>query len=1018
MPPEQIVNQLLSHWEERREEGTEISAEDLCRDHPHLLDEVRRQIAALRAFGSFSKTPPPCDWTLDAGQDGRPGVLAGLDIPGYEILGELGRGGMGVVYKARQVKLRRLVALKMILGVAHAGLGARARFLREAEAVARLQHPNIVQVFELGEHQGQPFCALEFVEGGSLEEKLRGQPQSPRASAQLLRTLAQAVQAAHQAGVVHRDLKPANVLLAPVSRVAIPTSDEENAKRQAGATDDFVPKIADFGLAKRLSNESGRHPTLEGAIVGTPSYMAPEQAAGAATVGPAADLYTLGAILYEMLTGRPPFKGTTIMETLQLVLSEDPCPPSQLQPKVPADLETICLKCLHKEPSRRYATAQDLADDLGRFLAGEPVRARPVGALEQAWRWCRRRPALASLAAALVIAVAGGFAGVFTLWRVAEGRRQEALGESHRAEYHRGLAEQRAAEARTSEKRTRKAHEETLRVLRVTSDAVDRLSKLVHDHPQMRSLALEPVRLSALELTTTYYDSLLRLDVASDNPELVLRLQGPAHLGLARALDRKASLLKAVDSAQRAIAVSERLVKIDPHNDTYQRDLAEGHRQLGLLYSQLARHDEALAAHRRSLGVVTALARARPGDLSLALFEARCATALGSVHWSLRQLDEAEKSWRGVLTISCRLLDRQPASTEVQAELARAYSNLGVVYSEQGKQDSAQRVWLAALEARLKLARGQPRDPLLAEELATSWNNLGTLYHRRAQHSRALAAWQSALAIRQEQARLYPLIPENRAVLASSHVNLGVAYQKTNQLPQARQALLAALGIYRGLLDEGAQLPGLALGFARATINLAEVLHAQSESETAVGALGQAIAGLELYRKVDAKGSEARELLSWAHWKRANLHDHKDRHREAVRDWERALEHDNGSRRNFLTIRLATTLAHLGDHVRAGATAARVLGRPGLPASLRYQTAQVYALSATALLRDQRVPLAVRECQARRLVDRAVQLLGTAEVLAFLRSTQRGLLLPTHSSWQSLRGHPDFARLCEQARGK
>ena len=275
---------------------------------------------------------------------------ASVAVPGYEILGELGRGGMGVVYQARQTKLNRLVALKMILAGSHAGAADLARFRTEAEAVARLQHPNIVQVYEVGEHEGMPFFSLEFCGGGSLEKKLDGTPLPPKEAAALVETLARAMQAAHEQRVIHRDLKPANVLLA----------------------EDGTPKITDFGLAKKL-DEAGQ--TQTGAIMGTPSYMAPEQAGGkSGEIGPAADVYALGAILYECLTGRPPFKAATALDTLMQVVGDEPVPPPQLQPKAPRDLETICLKCLHKEARKRYESAAELADDLRRFLDGEPIR--------------------------------------------------------------------------------------------------------------------------------------------------------------------------------------------------------------------------------------------------------------------------------------------------------------------------------------------------------------------------------------------------------------------------------------------------------------------------------------------------------------------------------------------------------------------------------------------------------------------------------------------------------------------
>jgi tetratricopeptide (TPR) repeat protein len=295
-------------------------------------------------------------------------------VGNYEILGELGRGGMGVVYKARDLQLKRVVALKMVLAGAHAGAQDMARFRAEAEAAARLQHTNIVQIYEVGEQEGYPYFSLEFVDGKSLAQKLLGIPLPDKQAAEMTEQLARAMDTAHKRGVVHRDLKPGNVML----------------------TSDGVPKITDFGLAKRLDDNTGQ--TATGTVMGTPSYMAPEQAMGnIKAIGPAADTYALGAMLYEMLTGRPPFQAATMIDTLDQVCHDEPVPPSRLQPKLPRDLETICLKCLQKEAAKRYDSAMALADDLGRFLRDEPIRARPTSAWERAVKWARRRPAIVAL---------------------------------------------------------------------------------------------------------------------------------------------------------------------------------------------------------------------------------------------------------------------------------------------------------------------------------------------------------------------------------------------------------------------------------------------------------------------------------------------------------------------------------------------------------------------------------------------------------------------------------------------
>jgi serine/threonine-protein kinase len=411
----QLLDQLLA---------SQTTPEEVCESCPKLLPMVRhrwRQICHLRA-DLDALFPPPTEPTQQP--------LAGAalpQIPGYEIEALLGRGGMGIVFRARHLRLGRPVALKMLLAGTHASPEERKRFLREAKAVAGLRHANIVQVHDMGEHDGRPYFTMEYVEGGSLADRLMGTPLGARYAAALVATLAEAVQAAHHGGIIHRDLKPANILLQRKAEIPSPSPQSENAiplGLAPAALSEFDPKIADFGLARPF--EGGSSLTQSGARVGTPSYMAPEQALGKTrALGPSVDIYALGAVLYELLTGRPPFQGETPTDTLLQVVQHDLVPPSRLNPRVPRDLETICLKCLEKSPASRYGSAQDLADDLRRFLDGKPVLARPVGTLGRAGRWIKRHPRETALAGLALLLVLGGGAWAWWSDRQAVVRRAE-----------------------------------------------------------------------------------------------------------------------------------------------------------------------------------------------------------------------------------------------------------------------------------------------------------------------------------------------------------------------------------------------------------------------------------------------------------------------------------------------------------------------------------------------------------------------------------------------------------------
>lgn len=453
------LDQLLDQYQELLDNGQSPVLDDLCRECPELRLEFERRVVRLQKLGHVLEAPLAAepeplslsdDRTWVTGATPRDGTVVEIPAPpGYEIIAPLGEGGMGIVYKARQLGLDRHVALKMILGGTRARAIDLARFREESRAIAALRHPNIVQIYEVGEFRRQPFFSLEFCAGGTLARALNGQPQPPQLAAAMAEVLARAIQSAHDRNIVHRDLKPGNVLLCcgesqgqfTGHSTLIGDGPTVDVAHDALHNPEDAFKITDFGLAKRVDDDSGQ--TVDGSVMGTPSYMAPEQARGEQkAIGPLADVWALGAILYELLTGRPPFKGSTVLDTLEQVRVRDPVPVRELQPKVPVDLETICLKCLQKDPRRRYVSAAALADDLKQFRAGRPIQARPLSQIGRAYRWFRREPRTASQLTCILL-LAATLPAILVGFNARLSRTEERLAETTRA----NVAAERAQKA-------------------------------------------------------------------------------------------------------------------------------------------------------------------------------------------------------------------------------------------------------------------------------------------------------------------------------------------------------------------------------------------------------------------------------------------------------------------------------------------------------------------------------------------------------------------------------------------
>jgi tetratricopeptide (TPR) repeat protein len=947
----------------------------------------------------------------------------------YELHAEIARGGMGVVYRARQVSLNRVVALKMLLHADRASAAERARFWKEPEAVARLSHPNIVQVYEVGEHEGRLYFSMEYCAGGSLDQKLGGTPLAPRPAAQLTETLARAVQAAHDCCVIHRDLKPANVLLA--GPAAAPASAATAA--EAGAVDPSAwgtPKVSDFGLARKL-DESGQ--TASGALLGTPSYMAPEQARGQArTAGPAADVYALGAILYESLTGRPPFKGASWHDTLAQVCQDDPVPVRRLQPKVPRDLETICLKCLRKEPRCRYASAVELAEDLGRFLAGKPIHARPVGRVERAWKWARRNPALAGLLAAVLAGTV-----VSTLFAV-QARRQAA-------------AESQAR--------------------RQTRAALDAMSSHVVEDWLSRRGQLDPAQREFLEKALSYYEGFA---AEAGNSEEARRGAADAHLRIGKMRYRLGQHREAEAAYQRALERYANLAAEFPAMHDYPQQLAQSHYNLGILQYETGRPKEAETAFGQALAIQQQLAAEFPAVPQYRQELAGTHAKLGNVASETGRPNEAETHFRHALAIQEGLAAEFPAVPLYRQELAASHHNLGYLLQDMGRPKEAEPFERSSLAIRAQLAAEFPAVAIYRRELAASHNNLAILLRATGRMKEAEAAFAEGLVLYKRLAAEFPAVPLYRWEQAGSHNNVAVVLMETGRVKEAEGALHDALALYKGLAADFPTVPLYRQELARSHYNLGNLSKDTGRGKDAEAPYREALAlfkplvaevpAMPEYRQELARthGSLGLVLTETGRLKEAEvaLHDAlaifkslitdfsdrpdykaelantlealasvSRRHKnyasarqllEQARPYLQAALDSNPDNPYFRTVfcenrrLLAVTLLDLTDHASAAEAAVELARMAFDPTGDAYNAACVFSRCIPVAEQDAKLPAARRKELARSYGERAVEALRQAVAKGYKDATH----MKKDKDLDSLRQRDDFRKLLAELEAK
>jgi tetratricopeptide (TPR) repeat protein/tRNA A-37 threonylcarbamoyl transferase component Bud32 len=774
----------------------------------------------------------------------------GANFGDYELLERVAQGGMGVVYKARQIKLNRIVALKMILAGQLASEDQVRRFYVEAEAAANLDHPGIVPIYEVGQHQGQHFYSMGFVEGQSLAGRLAAGPLPPREAAELILKTALAVAYAHEHGVIHRDLKPSNILL--------------DAQGQ--------PRVTDFGLAKRVEADSEL--TASGAVIGTPSYMPPEQAAGRIDqVGPLADIYSLGATLYCLLTGRPPFQAAHAVETLKQVIEHEPVSPRQLNGAVGRDLETICLKCLQKEPARRYCTAAQLAEDLARYLDGRPITARPISLTARFVRWCRRNRRIAILSGALLLALLGGLVGT-TLGLVrAEQRRLQV--ETERDKKDTALqAETKAREAETVARtlamdalrkltdrvveqqlaRRTILTEEDRRFLRDIQRQYEEFAKLPGEDAEQRAIRAEGHRRVAVmrhrlgeerEAEASYRQAVLLYQQLTaefpSRPELRWELAA-SHNNLGNLLSDTGRLKEAEAAYAYAVAIFERLATEFPTRSEFRQELARSHNNLGVLLRATGRLKEAEAACTDAVAIFKQLAADFPTRSEFRRELALSHNNLGSLLRATGRLQDAEAAYADALAIQKQLAADFPTDSEFRQGLVLSHNNLGNLLYSTGRPKEAELAHADALAIQKQLAADFPNRPEFRQDLARSHNNLGLLLRATGRPKEAELAHADALAIQKQLAADFPNRPEFRQDLGGSHKALGNLLSATRRLKEAESAHADALAIFKQLAADFPTRPEFRSDLAQCYINLGLLLRATGRRKQAELAHADALA--------------------------------------------------------------------------------------------------------------------------------------------------------------------------------
>eukprot|EP00913_Durusdinium_trenchii_P005667 g5285.t1 len=754
----------------------------------------------------------------------------------YELIEEIARGGMGIVFKATQISLNRVVALKTIKSGELAGKAEMQRFRAEAEAAAGLDHPNIVPIYEVGEQNGQQFFSMGFVDGQGLDARLKAGPLPPREAVELIRTISEAVQYAHDNGVIHRDLKPANVLI----------------------DSDGKPRITDFGLAKNIATDSGM--TTTGQIIGTPSFMPPEQAAGkSAEIGPLADVYSLGAMLYALLTGRPPFQAANVMETLKQVLEQEPVSPRVINPAVDQDLETICLKCLRKEPDNRYGAADELAHELDRFLKDKPILARPVKRVERAWRWCRRNPLGATIAAlvSLILVASPVVAAIqIQLKRAANESARIALETQERLKEETKRANTQA----TNAKRERDTAVRLARKLETSraslKAAVDKYVDAVLEDEILADLKHQALRKKLLADALLNYKSYIR------NHEHDEQSLAEIHDALGRIADISRRTGFEADTLavyRQGLEVLQRLVRENPSASKYRRALAFCYDSIGGLHRAMGRLNDASAAFQQALAIFQQLMDENPNVPEFRRGLGRTQTNIGMLYFENRQYAKAEIPLRKALEIRHEVMKQTRTVAKDQSNLATSHYNLGVLYARLRRAPEALAAISNARTILKRLTEESPATNSYQVRLAAANDVLGVIYEQIGKPLEALAAHQRAVRILKALVHKSPTITDYSGRLAASLNNIGLLQQMMKNPNEALKGYEESLEIHMRLASENPKILRYRLRLGHAHVNIGSFYRATRKPAAALTAFQQAATIFERLATESPKAADHHE---------------------------------------------------------------------------------------------------------------------------------------------------------------